>query len=303
MTNSMTVPGASGTARKPRLLGRFFKMTVSTLTIASLMAGCANVEGTIKQTAGGIENAFDNAFGNYIDDTDVCVNQRREMVDAASFFDQETLGGIAVAVGAGVVTGLLTQSVETGLIVTATLIAGVYLNKYLEEGRDATGVTSAVRNDVQKANSQIDDTLVAFKALDKCRLDEAKAIRAELRGDRITRTVAQEKMAAVKARRQEDIEKFRDLADNISESTVAYASAYNEIAANNNRRGFEIGDTGTVKRSRKRAKPKKANDRLTGASGREVQRLERDCLTNAQKRDECFDIADKAETAQDGYEI
>ncbi len=280
-------------------VARTFRGTASTLTLLAVLVGCADV----KQVGGGLVNSVENAFGSYINESDVCVNQRRDMVEQASLFDQETLGGIALAIGAGVTVGLVSQSLEAGIATTAVALAGLYLAKYLKDGNNPTQVTSAIRSDVRAANTQIDKTAAAFRQIDKCRRNEAKAIRAALRKGTITREVAKTQMAAVKERRQQDIDKFEELAENISQSSAAYASAYNDIAADNGRRGFEISDSGSIKRTRGVARKKNKSVKLAGARKSEVRRLERDCLTNVKKRDEMFRVAKKAKAKQSSYDI
>lgn len=289
-------------------LSRGMRNAVGCLVILGVVAGCTQAErdqlgAKARELGGGIVNSIENAFGGYIDDRDVCVDERRTMVDSASTFDQDTLRVFVLATGGGMLTGMLTGDVATGVAAGAAILGAHYLGRYLQEGKSGTDVTRAVSSDVSTANDRIDQVLAAFKSIDDCRRRQAADIRNRLGIGAIGREQAQAEMADVRARRQQDIEQFRRLADNISTSTEAYVAAYNEIAADNGRRGFDIREDGRIVKSRSRAEGTLEGDQLAGASAAEMNRLERDCLTNVRKRDDCFELADNAEEEQDEFVI
>lgn len=287
-------------SRRPRL-ATALRNGVSALCITAI-AACATVEQAQRE----LVTTWDNLFANFDDPAldPVCHTERGELVDSATLFDEETLLIIGVGVAAGIIVGISTESVGKGIAATALILAGAYIRELVKDGRSSREVTQTFASDISKANDSIDEVIVAFKGLDRCRSAEAARVKQDYRAGRITFAAAQAQMATVKFKRTEDVKKFRELADSISDTTEGYALAFNEIAADNNTKGFEVQENRKIVRT-KRVPEKSATEEgsLAGAGRKNVNALQRDCLTNIRKRDECFDIAEAAEAESDDFEI
>ena len=126
----------------------------------------------------------------------------------------------------------------------------------------------------------------------------------------IDKVAAQEQMANVRVLYNEDVAKFRQIADQISENTESYAAVYNEVAADNRGAGeLQVKDYKKGRRSARvrRNKPRKqagtAKGSLQASNRRNVDKLQDECLTNVRKRDECIEEIQQAEKGSDDLEL
>ncbi|WP_299437246.1 SH3 domain-containing protein [uncultured Rhodospira sp.] len=181
--------------------------------------------------------------GGYLSDKDdKCYAQRAALDSTGNTFETEVLRNVLLGAGAGALGALLADEnpfVGAGLGAAAAL-AGTLLYDLQRQTGNSVELTEAAIKGVREENTRIDLLLTRFEALRGCRYDEAQDIREALDAGRITRAVAEERMAAVRERYQEDVRQMERIASNISDRTEGYAAVYNQIAADNGGRQLEV---------------------------------------------------------------
>ena len=260
--------------------------------------------------AGGFEALTSGAFfsdGYLANRSDACFQQRQAMAEHGSFFDKElvaaTLGGAAVG---GLVAAIRGDNVlEGALIGGAVGLAGGYLLKLQRDGQSADSIIGQAFGDVQAENRKIDNLLGSFRSLKTCRQDQGRTIQASYNAKTIDKVAAQEQMANVRTLYNEDVAKFRQIAEQIAENTDSYAAIYNEVAADNQASTLEVKEYRKGRRSTRvrRKTPKKqagtAPGSLRASNRRNVDKLQDECLTNVRKRDEVIEEIQQAEKGGD----
>ena len=295
--------------------------TSAALALVLGLSGCntTDVGNTLNSVgssiAGGFESLTSGAFfsdGYLSSRSDACYAQREAMAEHGSFFDKQlvvaTAGGAAIG---GLIAALRGDNVlEGALIGGAVGLAGGYLLKLQNEGRSADSIIGQAFGDVQAENRKIDNLLVSFRSLKGCRRDQGRAIQAAYNAKTIDKVTAQQRMADVRVLYNEDVAKFRQIADQIAENTESYAAVYNEVAADNRGAGeLQVKDykkgrrSARVRRNTPRKQAGTAKGSLQASNRRNVDKLQDECLTNVRKRDECIEEIQQAEKGSDDLEL
>lgn len=284
--------------------GLFLLLSVSSCTSEPMM----QMQSDMARLFDGV-TSFNLFSDDYLDPKDACYAERQTMAEQSRFFDAQQEIGEAIAVGivAGVVTGLITRDVETGVAVGAiaagTKLAAAYIQSMRRQGLNSSQITHRVSGDIEAENERIDALVKAFDEVDKCRQREAKEIKNNYSDKKIDRAEAEKQMLEVRTRRNEDVAKFQQIAEQIDTNSRNYAAIYNDIAADNGGRGLVVEEPRKKVRRPRRAEKTAgtAQDSLAGVSKADVRKLERDCLRNVRKRDDTFKRVERAK--EDSEEI
>ena len=161
-----------------------------------------------------------------------------------------------------------------------------------------------VRGDIASDNRRIDALLASFDRLSDCRKRQAAGVQGAYGAGTITRETAETQMAGVRSKFAEDRAKFREIADAISEKSRNNAALYNDIAADNGGNALVVQEykpRATTARVTKAPAKKEAGTEggSLKADKSEVNALQRDCLTNVKKRDDCYEKVAEAEEVED----
>ncbi|MEM7544016.1 MAG: hypothetical protein AAF367_00625 [Pseudomonadota bacterium] len=296
------------------MLKSTIRMSVCGATLLAV-AGCGTQVG---QSASRDFNAAITQIGSgslfsdgYLDDkTDACYARRQALAEEGSFFDPEIVQSTLLGAGSGVVVALLTgENVLAGAAIGAGLgLAAGYLGKLQQEGLNGTQIASRASSDVRKDNEQIDDLIRSFDQLSDCRKGEGATIQAAFNNGNIDQATAKEQMAGVRARFAEDRAKFKEIAEQISDKSENNAAIYNDIAADSGGKALEVQAYNRGQQSARvtRAPAQKTAGTKEGsltADKSEVDALQRECLTNVKKRDDCFDKVAEAEEVEGDLEL
>lgn len=291
------------------------KSSASGLVLVSMLAGCAGGPG------GQMGTDFDNFLtqigsvglfsdGYLSDSSDACATQRSRMAETGSFFDNDVVRATLLGAATGGLTSILTgEDIATGILVGGAIgLAGGYLAKLAQDGLSGAEITNRARSDIQTDNRRIVELINAFDSLSDCRKAEAAAIQSAFNSGALTQAEANEQMAGVRDRFREDRLKFKEIADGISDKSDSNAAIYNEIAADNGGRALEVREyrpraTSTVVRRTPPPKQTEVADGALAASQSDVEALQRECLTNVERRDDCFEKVAEAEDVEGELEL
>lgn len=259
---------------------------------------------------------IDFEFGaDYLDKEDRCYAERKVLADHGAFFNARLVGQAATnALIVGLVAGIVTRDAQTvaiaaGVAAGATL-AAAYLNKMQQDGASANDIFGQVSKDVKAENAKIDAVRNAFDGIKKCRRAEGKAIQRAYDRKEITRAAAEEQMGAVREKMEDDIKKFREIVAQIDNNSRNYAAAYNDMAADNGRRGLVVNDykpkqktpyTNTSGVAKKEAGTEAGSLKMSNKG--KLSGLESDCKRNVRKRDDCFKQVETAEAELGGFDL
>ncbi|NMJ42037.1 SH3 domain-containing protein [Roseomonas sp. JC162] len=97
-------------------------------------------------------------------------------------------------------------------------------------GRSAGAGTAVLEASLAQENSDLDALQIAFDALLYCRWIEARTIRAELAAGRTTRPVADQRMAALRARLQRDLARAQQVLDGVQQRAAEREAAVEAVA-------------------------------------------------------------------------
>ncbi len=246
--------------------------------------------------------------GYLADKSDRCFAQRTGLAENGQAFDpkllEATLLGAIAGGGSAVLTG---GSVARGALIGAGIgLAAGYLRKLQEDGLNGNEIAMRARGDIQKDNARIDALLVSFDALSACRRQEASTIQSAYNAKTIDRPTADAQMATVRQKFSEDRAKFREIAEAISSKSDDNAAIYNVIAADSGANALEVQEYRPGRRSasltRKSSTPGTEDGSLK-AGNRELNALQKETLTNVQKRDDCFEKVMAAEEVEGGMTL
>jgi len=291
------------------MLKRMYRMSVCGVALFAV-AGCST------QVGQGMSRDFNAAItelgsvsligGTYLaDKSDACFDERQQMAEKGSIFDEAIVQSTLLGGASGaLVAALPGENVLVGAAIGAGLgLAAGYLGKLQKEGLNGTQIASRARDDIRTENRRIDELIVAFDQVSACRKNEGRAIQSSFNSGATNRETAQAQMAEVRERFAEDRSKFKEIAEQISEKSENNAAIYNDIAADSGGNALEVQSYRAGKKSakvtRKRAtKQAGTQEGSLKAEKKEVNALQRECLTNVKKRDDCFDKVAEAEEGE-----
>ncbi|MEO1091715.1 MAG: hypothetical protein AAFX81_13850 [Pseudomonadota bacterium] len=285
----------------------------ASVALVALSLGVAGCTPTVDAVNRGFARLGSGSFASQTADP-ACYVDRGKVAEFEEYFDKTLVaatfggaivGGIAgAAAGGGDIGSILAGAAIGG---TAAL-AGTYISKL--QGGGAYQALQTALTDVRTENQRVDQFNAALRALKNCRLAEARQIRTEFLDGAMSKEAAEAQMAAVRTRHDQDIAQGRKVADSISARTDQYVMAYNTIAADNGYRGLEVIAPQPRQRTRSvrvasAPKATPANDEansfaMDSAERNDIAELQEECITNVQKRDDCFETLAEAEDAANG---
>lgn len=291
------------------MVAQRLKATVCLIALTTLI-GCETVQKVAEGAADTFRSATGGLFSAYVDESDVCVAQRRAFVDEASPIDKSIVWGVLGGAATGALVAATTgQNIWAGLAIGAAVgLAAGYFVSLQGEGKSPFQVVNTYTSDVRESNQRINNVIAAFQNIRSCRQNEAQAIKANLAAGAITRETAQTQMAAVRAKYEEDVAEASRIAKRVADDAEGFAAAYNEIAADNGRRGLvvqeyrppalrsqpsvTVSDTTAVRQT-----PTEQVASLKVASGEEaaISEAQQVTLSNFQARDALGDTLQVAE--------
>ncbi len=250
------------------------------LCVALILPGCANMGGE----------------GD--DPSDVCRADRVALRSTGNYFAQDILQGAAIGAVAGGLIGLAAggnvRSAAIGAVAGGALgAAGGYWRARQKQYADQAQLYSAVYGDIQRENASIDKTQLAFNHLVACRNGEAATIRADYRGGRISRDLAANAMAGVRARSASDLRLASSISNHIQERSNDFSYASRQVETTSS-------DSGSAAPAQQRRRT--ASRRAPSSNSPAVQ-VEAASTTNVAKRDEFRSSIARAQSNQSAFEI
>jgi len=186
--------------------------TLSKLEIAFYMARSGSYRITAALTAGFVLAACTTQVQRigYDDGRDACRALVVQLDSTGNFFGEDIVQGAAIgAVSGALISGLATgtwQGALTGALIGAPTGAAIgYYSALQRQQRDQAGVNAQIANDLQRENTELNRTQIAFDQLFDCRLRSAQHIRQAVRDGRLNREVATQQLAEIRQRANGDI--------------------------------------------------------------------------------------------------
>lgn len=177
--------------------------SVCIVAITGLLASCAPGQFTTQAQRIGSD-----------DPTDACRQYVVALDSTGNFFGAQIVTGAAIgALGGAALGGLLSgnwRGAAYGAI-AGGITGGVasYWSALQQQQMNQVALYQRVSTDLQRENSEIDRTQLAFDELNDCRYRQAQTIRADYRAGRINRSQAEAAMADVRAHAQRDLQLAR----------------------------------------------------------------------------------------------
>jgi hypothetical protein len=205
---------------------------VTVITVTGLLCGCAP----------GAFSTQEQRIGRD-DGTDSCRSQLVALDSTGNFFGAQILQGAAVGAGIGALSGALIGGLATGnwrgagIGALAGGVAGgalgassAYWNALQQQKMDQAQLYSRVSLDLERENTQIDKTQLAFDQLVNCRYRQAQAINTAYREHQIDRATAEGDMAIVRQRAAKDLELARLINQQIQDRGQQFGVAAGNVA-------------------------------------------------------------------------
>lgn len=184
-----------------------------------------------RDVGSGITRGVTNLLGGSDDPNDVCYQQRTALRSEGNFFAQSIvkglLGGAAIGGLGGLLVGRSAESAVKGALAGALVGAAAgYWSALQRENTDRQALVSKFVGDVTQENQQIDRAQAAFDRLVQCRREQAAQVRADVAAGRITPDEGNQRMAAVRAAYESDLQLARKVSQGIHEhsDSLAYAN-------------------------------------------------------------------------------
>ncbi|WP_376092396.1 hypothetical protein ACE7GA_23570 [Roseomonas sp. CCTCC AB2023176] len=108
--------------------------------------------------------------------------------------------------------------------------AGGYLAALQQQGRDQAAINAQLAGDLGRENEGLDRTQIAFNQLMDCRFQQAEAIRREFRDNKMPQDVAQARMAALRARTQQDIQIAQTITQRVGTRAAEFDTAVDAVS-------------------------------------------------------------------------
>lgn len=164
------------------------------------------------------------------DGTDVCYPQRVALDDTRQLFSSDVLQtALAIGVGAAVGIGIaaLTGNTNTASLAMGAIaggIAGGFFDQLVaKQGRDQALSTTLTSAKAEQENMR--KTQAAMDALNACRKQEIRQVKADYKAGRIKRPEAEARMAAIRARIDRDYEIAQEINGNITKRSGEFQTA------------------------------------------------------------------------------
>ncbi|CAK0758352.1 Gly-zipper_YMGG domain-containing protein [Azospirillaceae bacterium] len=168
------------------------------------------------------------------DGSDACRSHKVALDSTGNFFAEDMVKGAAVGAIGGALAGALIggdlKSAAIGAAAGAALgAAGGYWQHLQQQEKDQAVLTRTVLSDLERENAQIDKSQLAFNQLIGCRKNEAKRIKNDLRANRISRAVAEDRMDSLRQQFESDLKLARMIDENIEKRSENFLFANEQL--------------------------------------------------------------------------
>lgn len=165
------------------------------------------------------------------DGSDACYQYRVALDSTGDFYAEDMMKGALIGAAAGAATGLLVRGNPQAALIGAVAggvagAAGGYWYSKMQQGRDQAVL--AVLSDMQKETESLNKTQLALDQLVNCRRAEVQRVKADFKAKRITREVADQRLAAIRQQLHKDYE----IASKISADVVKRRDEFLNAADN-----------------------------------------------------------------------
>lgn len=165
------------------------------------------------------------------DGTDACYQHRVALDSTGDFYAEDMLAGAMAGAVAGAATGLLVrgnpQAALIGAVSGAAIgAAGGYWYSKMQQGREQAILS--VMSDAQKESASLGKTQAALDQLVNCRRAEIARVKGDYKAKRITKEVAEQRLAVIR----EQLDKDHEIASSISANVVKRRDSFLEAAEN-----------------------------------------------------------------------
>ena len=208
------------------------------------------------------------------DGTDACYQYRVALDSTGDYYGEDMIKGAALGAVTGAALGLLATGNARGALVGAAVGAaagglGGYWQAKMQQGRDQAIL--GVLTDLDKENQNLNKTQVALDQLVNCRRSEIARIKADYKAKRVTREVAETRMALVRQQLEKDYEIAAKINGNVIKRRDEFLFAADQISpgSSDRIRSSQASKPSTAKKQQPR-KDKTAPAATTGDSGAQV---------------------------------
>jgi hypothetical protein len=191
------------------------------LTVLMLLPSCA---GMSPRHAGFVDEA-----------ADPCRAQRVVLAETDNYFAESIATGAVTGALMGVAAAALSGRRSAGSLVGSAMLGGVaggtagYWLRVREQAKNDQALYASMLKDLRAENTQIDRTQLAFDQLVQCRRQEADRVRADFVAGRIDESTARTRMAAVRQRYDQDLEKARAISQKVGERSTNFQFANEQV--------------------------------------------------------------------------
>lgn len=179
--------------------------------------------------------AMDPRNIGYLDDTDPCRNQRAMLAETDDYFAQSIAAGAAIGALGGAAIAVLSGRRDAGTIIGSAVLGGVvggatgYWLQARKQAQNDQALYASVLKDLHTENAQIDRTQLAFDQLVQCRRQEADRIRADFAAKRIDEATARTRLASLRQRYDQDVERARRISQNVNGRSANFQFANEQV--------------------------------------------------------------------------
>jgi len=142
--------------------------------------------------------------------SDPCEAQHDALKDSDDYFDKEIIQAVAADTVGAIISGVFTGDWRGAIIRGSVNAAGSLLSYYNERQKQAAGnqvaLAQSIGGDARNYGVAMDKATAAFEALKQCRMNQAAAIKADYASGRISRGEAQERLAKVRERFNDELQ-------------------------------------------------------------------------------------------------
>ena len=169
------------------------------------------------------------------DSADPCRRQRVVLAETDSFFAESIAAGAVTGALLGVGLAVLSGRRDAGTLVGSAVVGGVaggaagYWLRKRQQAKNDEALYASMAQDLRAENAQIDRTQLAFDQLVQCRRQEADRVKADFAAGTIDETTARTRMAAVRQRYDQDVEKARAISQKVGERSTNFQFANEQV--------------------------------------------------------------------------
>jgi len=144
-------------------------------------------------------------------DDDPCDDQHDALKDSDDFFDKQIVqavvaGGVAGAIGGALSGGWKGALIGGGVAAATSGLLAYYNERQQQAAGNQEALAQSIGGDARTYGVAMDKATAAFLALKQCRINQAASIKAAYASGKISREEAQERLAKVRKRFEEELE-------------------------------------------------------------------------------------------------